>query len=98
RPAGAGNAIVRTAAAVRTAAIARPVDVAGRAHRHSIDDGAPPRTDSRQSTWPRYSERTTEVSMPAETSHHLPVTIRVAATEADLRKVLAVRAEAADPR
>lgn len=32
--------------------------------------------------------------MPADTSHHLPVTIRVAATEADLHKVLAVRAEA----
>lgn len=33
--------------------------------------------------------------MPAETSHHLPVTIRVASTDADLRKVLAVRAAAA---
>lgn len=32
--------------------------------------------------------------MPADTTHHLPVTIRVAATEADLRKVLAVRAVA----
>lgn len=33
--------------------------------------------------------------MPADTGHHLHVTIRVATTEADLRKVLAVRAEAA---
>jgi len=33
--------------------------------------------------------------MPAGTSHHLPVTIRVAHCEADLRKVLAVRAAAA---
>jgi len=32
--------------------------------------------------------------MPADTAHHLPVTIRVAATEVDLRKVLAVRAGA----
>lgn len=37
--------------------------------------------------------------MPADTSHHLPVTIRVATSEADLHQVLAVRAEAggADP-
>lgn len=33
--------------------------------------------------------------MPADTSHHLPVTIRVASSDADLRKVLAVRAAAA---
>ena len=33
--------------------------------------------------------------MPAETRLHLPVTIRVAFTDADLRKVLAVRAAAA---
>ena len=33
--------------------------------------------------------------MPAGTSHHLPVTIRVARSDADLRKVLAVRAAAA---
>lgn len=33
--------------------------------------------------------------MPAGTSHHLPVTIRVAHCETDLRKVLAVRAAAA---
>ncbi len=32
--------------------------------------------------------------MPAETRHHLPVAIRVAATAADLRQVVAVRAEA----
>lgn len=32
--------------------------------------------------------------MPAETGHHLPVTIRVATTDADLRKVLAVRDDA----
>ena len=32
--------------------------------------------------------------MPADTSHHLPVTIRVATSEAALRKVLAVRAGA----
>jgi len=33
--------------------------------------------------------------MPAGTSHHLPVTIRVARSDVDLRKVLAVRAAAA---
>lgn len=33
--------------------------------------------------------------MPAGTPHHLPVTIRVARSDADLRKVLAVRAAAA---
>jgi len=33
--------------------------------------------------------------MPAGTTHHLPVTIRVARSDADLRKVLAVRAAAA---
>src|SRR5690606_41044300 len=59
----------------------------GPAPRHSIDFRLPPRTDSRKSTWSQTSERTTEASMPAETSHHLPVTIRVAATEADLRQV-----------
>lgn len=32
--------------------------------------------------------------MPAETAHHLPVTIRVASSEADLREVLAVRERA----
>ena len=36
--------------------------------------------------------------MPAETRHHLPVAIRVAATEANLRQVVAVRAEAAGSR
>ena len=34
--------------------------------------------------------------MPAESRHHLPVTVRVAASDADLRKVLALRAAAAD--
>ncbi len=35
--------------------------------------------------------------MPAETSHHLPVTIRVAASDDDLRRVLALRASAGAP-
>src|SRR5690606_11095121 len=81
---------------VRTAGGVRPADADGPAPRHSSDFRLPPRTDSRKSTWSQTSERTTEASMPAETSDHLPVMIRVAATKADLRQVAAVRAEAAD--